>query len=195
MFNPKKILAATMLFCFAAPIFFLVAFFIKQQYIQHEMREKLEYASLQTITIKRAAFKWVKKDQEIIVNGELFDVESIIINENDVIVTGLFDDDENKLEQVFSSVMQLQKNETAPINKLVLKFILTPFSLKNHLALIPTFYRNQMILYRHFDETLISQFYPIKTPPPIIEFCNYFLRHLFYRCILLYNTIRSYKIA
>jgi len=167
MFNPKKILAASMLVCLAAPIFFLVAFFIKQQHIQHEMKEKLEYTSLQTIAIKMSEFKWVKKGKEIIINGQLFDVKAIVINKNEIIVTGLFDDDENKLEEVFLSVMHQKKNEPAPINKLILKFILTPAFIKNAIAFTACLAGNPASLFGYYDEALTSQSAAINTPPPI----------------------------
>jgi hypothetical protein len=168
MFNPKKILAAAMLISLAAPLFFLVAFFIKQQHIQHEMKERLEYASLQTITIKKAEFKWLKKNKEIIIDGQLFDVKSLIINNNEIIVTGLFDHDENKLEKVFSSVMHQKKNETAPINKLILKFILTPVFLKAQAAFVSCPLRKTTSLYGFYQEAMVSQYYSIIVPPPII---------------------------
>jgi len=168
MFNTKKILAASMLVSLTAPIFFLIAFFIKQQHIRHIMKEKLEYASLQTIAIKRSEFKWVKKDKEIVIDGQLFDVESIVINLHEIIVTGLFDDDENKLEKVFSSIMHRKNNETAPINKLILKFILIPAFIRTHVPFTTWLAEIPVSLFGYYDEALISQSYEINTPPPII---------------------------
>lgn len=140
---------------------------MKQQHIQHKMKEKLEYASLQTITFKKSEFKWVKKNKEIIIAGQLFDVKSIAIKKDEIIVTGLFDDDENKLEQVFSSVMHQKKNETTPILKLILKFILTPAFTRNYAAYTAWLIETPISLFGHYDEALTSQSYTITTPPPI----------------------------
>ncbi len=157
-----------MLVSLTAPILFLIAFFIKQQHIQHEMKEKLEYASLQTITIKKSEFKWVKKNKEIIIDGQLFDVKSIVIYKDEIVVKGLFDDDENELEKVFSSVMHQKKNEPSPISKLILKFILTPVFIKNHVAYSPWLAPNVLTFFGYYDEDLTSQHFAIKTPPPVI---------------------------
>ena len=168
MFNTKKILAASMLVSLTAPIFFLIAFFIQQQHIRHEMKEKLEYGSLQTIAIKKSEFEWFKKDKEIIIEGQLFDVKSIVINKNEIIVTGLFDADEDELEKVFSSVIHQENNETAPINKLILKFLLSPAWIRNYEAVITWSTGKPVPLFRIYDEALSNQSYAIKTPPPII---------------------------
>jgi len=167
MFNPKKILAASMLAILTAPIFFLVVFFIKQLHIQQEMKEKLESASLQTIALKRSDFTWVRKNKEIVIDGKLFDIKSIVINKNEIIVTGLFDDDENKLEEMFSSVIYQKKKQAAPINKLILKFILTPVFIRSQVAIIAWLGQNPLSLFGYYDEVLINRSYAIKTPPPI----------------------------
>ncbi len=167
MFNLKKILAASMLVSLAAPLFFLIAFFIKQQHIQHEMKEKLEYASLQTIAIRKSEFKWVRKDKEIFIKGQLFDVKTIVINKDKIIVTGLFDVDENNLKKLFSSVMHQKQNETSPINKLILELLLSPAFLKSHEAFTAWVYGSLVTLFEYYDEALTSQSYAIKTPPPI----------------------------
>lgn len=168
MINPKKILAVGMLVILAAPLFFWVVYFIKQQHIRHEIIEKLEYASLQTITVTKAEFKWVKKNKEIIINGQLFDVKSFIINKNEVIVTGIFDAEESKLEEVFASVMYQTKSKTAPINTLILKFILTPAFLNTHVTTLPAAFKNTTPMYGFYQEATISKYYSISIPPPIV---------------------------
>jgi len=168
MSSQKKIVAAAMLVSLAAPLFFLLAFFIKQQHIQHEMKERLESSSLQTITIKKTEFKWVKKNKEIIIDGQLFDVKSLNINKNEIIVTGLFDHDEDELEKVFSSVMHQKKNETAPINKFILKFILTPAFIRTLSATVPYSFKKTTPVYGFYQEAIVSQYYSIIVPPPII---------------------------
>src|SRR5258708_22819112 len=109
MFTKKKILAFVMLLAVAAPLFFFTCFFAKQKWIEHEMEEQLENASLKTITVDIAAIRWVKENQEVIIAGKLFDVRSFTVNAGKITLTGLFDADEDILNEQMKNFVH-QKN-------------------------------------------------------------------------------------
>lgn len=109
-----------MLMLIAAPFIFFICFFVQQKVMQHRMLEKLEQASLQTISINKADIIWVKENREALIEGKLFDVKSFSINSNTIILTGLYDKDEDTLKKDYVSIFHSNKNESLPTNELVL---------------------------------------------------------------------------
>ena len=61
------------------------------------MADKLEKEHLQTFTIKTTSVIWLKKNKELLLNGEPFDVKTISLHGNYIIVSGLFDHDEKRV--------------------------------------------------------------------------------------------------
>jgi len=110
MFTQKKILAFSNAACSnCAAIIFFAAFLVKQKLIENEMEERLETASLQTITVNSTHVQWLKKNKEVLINGNLFDVHTYTTKGNTVILTGLYDKDEDQLHEQLKDFMQ-QKN-------------------------------------------------------------------------------------
>ncbi|MEI8060033.1 MAG: hypothetical protein WCG67_07745 [Ferruginibacter sp.] len=99
-----------LLFIVAVPLFFSVAFVIKQKLIQNQMKEKLEQATLQSISVPLTALNWFKKDKEAIINGKLFDVKEISISGNTVTLKGLFDNDEDQLVIKIKDIVKDKKS-------------------------------------------------------------------------------------
>lgn len=63
------------------------------------MKEKLETGLLHTITLPENEIVWVKKNKEIRIDNELFDIKSILKENNEIIITGVFDHEETEIEQ------------------------------------------------------------------------------------------------
>lgn len=75
------------------------------------MKERLEEEMLHTIILSTSAVQWVKYKKEIRVDGKMFDIKSFtIINEN-YIFTGLYDEEETKLNNYLEKHSN-QKNDT-----------------------------------------------------------------------------------
>lgn len=55
------------------------------------MKERLQVENLQVIMIDPASVAWLKKNKEILINGEPFDIKKIITKGNKSIIPGLFD--------------------------------------------------------------------------------------------------------
>jgi hypothetical protein len=118
----KKILAFATLLLVAAPLFFLTGILIKQKIIQLGMEKKLLTTSLQTIVINQKNSSWVKPNKEISIDGKLFDVKSIAIVNGQTIATGLFDDDEDILQELLMNFVSNKNKSTSTANKLGIKF-------------------------------------------------------------------------
>lgn len=63
------------------------------------MKEKLETELLHTIILPEKEIVWVKKNKEIRIGKELFDVKSMLKENNKIIITGVFDHEETEIEQ------------------------------------------------------------------------------------------------
>jgi hypothetical protein len=140
---PKKLLTVALLLIVAVPVFFSVAFVIKQKLIQHQMQERLEQASLQNISVPLSELNWVKKDREALINGQLFDVKSFSISGNTITLKGLFDDGEDYLIAKLKNEVS-QKKETGA-SSVQLKCIFLPlytesssFSIQSKLLTVTT---------------------------------------------------------
>ncbi len=155
-----------MLLVVAAPLFFYTSFTVKQKQIQHAMKAKLESAVLQTIVLNKADVKWFKKNKEIIVDGKLFDIKSYASDGEKIIFTGLYDHEENKLKKEFANLVHQKKDESAPLNQLMFKFIFAAAITKNEEAVITFPNENKKAVYANRNEKPVSQFLSVFTPPP-----------------------------
>jgi hypothetical protein len=94
----EKISASFFLTLLATPILFALYFFFANLHAEQEMKERLEKEALQTITIAQQKIQWIKSGKECRINGRMFDVHSMEISGNNVVLHGLFDEEENQLQ-------------------------------------------------------------------------------------------------
>lgn len=167
MFTSKKITATIMLLGVAAPLLFFAGFMIKQSLIQHEMEEKMETASLQTISMDIADFHWQQLNKEALVDGKLFDVRSYNIAGNKITLTGLFDNDENELHDQLKNFLQQKNNPNTPLNSSAVKFLFPPL----YTTIADT--ADQKVcqqlsnrLFAYNNEDAIEKYLSAETPPP-----------------------------
>jgi len=64
------------------------------EWLKFEMKEKLEYANLERITLKNENVVWYERDHEIKVQGALFDVKSYATHGDSTTFEGIFDHSE-----------------------------------------------------------------------------------------------------
>ena len=101
----RHIIAAIMLVIVLAPLSYSVIFRIRQNWVQHEMKERLENSLLQEIVVPAASLQWIKPGKEILVDQQLFDIKSIRYDQNgNALIRGLFDEKETLL------IKQLRKD-------------------------------------------------------------------------------------
>jgi hypothetical protein len=126
----KNITALVLLAVMSAPLLISVYQLVQQQYIQHQVKQQLEMAAVETFSIPANELQWVKKDREILLNGHFFDVKSITKSGNSFIVKGLFDHKETaiakKIEQQAGG-----NNKNAGHTKTALQFLLLTVFCKN----------------------------------------------------------------
>ena len=86
----------------------------KKLWAKYEMKEKLEQSRLHTISLCEGQFTWIKKNQEILVNQELFDVKEWTKKNNHYQFLGLFDKEETQIEKM---IVASQNNQPVNSNK------------------------------------------------------------------------------
>jgi len=165
MLNTKKILAFSMLFLVVAPLLVFIGFLVKREIIYHEMMEKLESASLHTITVRVADVNWKKKNKEVVIDGKLFDVKYAEIIDNKIKLTGLFDEEENKLEKDFANTFNSNKNQQAPFSQLKLKFIFNFYFNEDHSSSSVSVFQSKKT-YPTFNEVVVTNSSAVVSPPP-----------------------------
>jgi hypothetical protein len=163
----KKILPVVMLTLIAAPFLFFVCFVVQQKVQQHRMLEKLEHVSLQSISINKADIIWVKNSKEVLIGGELFDVKSYSFVNDKIILTGLFDKDEDALKKNYANKLYPNNKKSIPTDELVLKCMFF-CAINNHNTINENFVFdiNFNTNYFIFSQKSITQYLSIHTPPP-----------------------------
>ncbi len=95
----KKISFFILFIAATAPLFLSAVFLTGRIAIQHDMKEKMEKEIVITIEIPENDFRWHKKNREIIFQGKMFDVKSLVKVDNIYHVSGLFDEQESILNE------------------------------------------------------------------------------------------------
>jgi hypothetical protein len=116
----KKIYTLFLLLLCCLPFFFYASFNIQQIRIQHLMKERLEKQVLHQVIIAENKIQWVKESKEMILDGKMFDIKSIRLENGVYHISGLYDDEETFL------VKQLEKQQqsnTTSGNKILVQFI------------------------------------------------------------------------
>jgi hypothetical protein len=168
LYKTKKTGILLLLLIVAAPVLLFTGFLIKQKSIQYNMNERLQKASLHTITANLADVKWIKQNKEAEINGRLVDVKEYYITRNQIIITGLYDDEEHELKKDMVELIKEKKGSPAPIHQLVLKLILS-VTIDEHDVFSLTFLSTaDKIKYPINNESTISQYLSVITPPPNI---------------------------
>ena len=164
--HKKNIILIFLLCLVAMPLFFSVYTMIEKKIIEHRMQGKLEQECLQTITLEASAVTWLKKNKELLINGEPFDVSSMSRNGESITVTGLFDNQEKKLEEQLERYNHSQERSASSKNSLLLLFFTTWYQTNEPIDLTtPFFVYKKQAPQKHRGKTC-KLYQEIIIPPP-----------------------------
>src|SRR5258706_11320754 len=105
MISLKNKILSLFFICLAAiPVSYCIYFFAKQQLIRHRMAEALEQNGLHTITTTIDNVTWVNFGNEVLIDGHLFDIESYKQTGKDLQLTGLYDTEEDDLNNQLNKI-------------------------------------------------------------------------------------------
>lgn len=146
------------------PALYCAYFQAEQQITRHRMKEKLESDELQTVVVPVKDFRWYEENREIVVNGLMFDVESITRHGDNYVITGLFDEYETELNIALGKLQRRQDGHQAGIIYSMLSQLLIEHcpAVSLH-ALADTRLPQQ---FPAFDEDLYHTPMVLNTPPP-----------------------------
>ena len=165
MRSPKTIAGIPIILIVLLPCLYCLYFQVKQHLIREEMREKLERENLQTITVPVNEFRWYEEDREIVVDGTMFDVKTIVRRGDHYIITGLFDEAETELHITMGKLQQRKGEGPNPkLLTVVFSETFTPPSLND--ALVTTYDIGLSSHNMITDEQLYNTILSILTPPP-----------------------------
>lgn len=108
----RTITAICLLIGFSLPMLSPVVLQLKQLHVQHEMLEKLEKQQLISIRVKAANVLWVKPKRECVLGTEMFDVKKIVVDGDDLVLTGLYDAKEKELKRMIRQQSEQQSKQS-----------------------------------------------------------------------------------
>lgn len=110
------------------PGILFVGFSLQKQWHKMEMEEQLEQAALTTIQVPKASFQWYEEGKEILVEGQLFDVEFIQEEGDHYLIKGLFDEAEKKIDSQLADLLNKKQEKTNSI--LFVPLLMQPYHWK-----------------------------------------------------------------
>ncbi len=168
MIKSKNIIASLILLIVAAPILIFTTLFISQKITKHIMEEKLEEASLQTITLSTNDFIWQKKDKEIKIGNEMFDVKSYSKKADKFVFIGLYDKTEKQINNQINNLVNNKNNNQQSSDLLVLKLSQTVCLISNSISLPSPLFSTQKKAYLFFNEKNVALSKSINIHPPTL---------------------------
>jgi hypothetical protein len=99
----RNIAAICIGFSLMAPMLYSVQFYAERMLHRVEMWRTAEKGLLQTINLDSAQIHWTKKNRELIVNGEYFDIVSIAYHGGKATIQGVFDHEETEMHEAFAA--------------------------------------------------------------------------------------------
>ena len=168
----QKITGFVVLFTTALPLVVFMFFMGQQKCIRWQMEEKLEEEQLTSVSISKQDLKWYKEGKEIIINGHLFDVKSISKLDNDqLLITGLFDYQEQKLHKELDKLMSNSESSSNTNQLTVLKWLsyLYDDNISSQVFYTNDFKSLEVRLSNtaHYSRLALN----VLTPPPRVMFC------------------------
>lgn len=157
-----------MLFLVSVPLFFTFSYLVKQLLVQHSMFEKIEQSYVNTYNFSRGDLQWIKEGKELLIKGKLFDVKTYTITLDSISVTGLFDEEEELLKTNYLQIANNKNDIPGPLQLLLLKSFFSPAftNTPDHIFVSLQFIFIDGNNLPPVDETIVSMYYPIVTPPP-----------------------------
>jgi hypothetical protein len=108
----RTIAAICLLVGFSLPMLSPVVLQLKQVHVQREMLEKLEKQQLVNIRVKANIVQWVKPKKECVLGNEMFDVKKIVVDGDDLVLTGLYDAKEKELKRMIRQQSEQQSKQS-----------------------------------------------------------------------------------
>lgn len=166
IFSKKQIGVLLLISLFGIPVIFTGYFYIAQMLIEHSMEEAMETENLQTISLPTEEIVWIKKEKEVLIKNQLFDVKSYNRQGSITILKGLFDIKEKELKnKLLAFNLKKESKEIKQVHVLQIIFLCLYSPLTNRFSDDPLF--QKQLPYRAYKNGFIpGNFVSIPSPPP-----------------------------
>jgi hypothetical protein len=151
----RKLIVLLIGLCLFMPVIYSLHFYLNRMQHRMEMWRETENKLLQTIEVDSATIHWTKKNRELIVNNEYFDVVSITYSNGKALLKGVFDKEETSMHEAFT---RNQQRENEPGN--------APQKIGDWLQMQWTF--EEATPFQHLRGNLVKKF-PLTHPPFVIK--------------------------
>ena len=122
----KKIIAFGLTLLLSIPMLFSLVDLVNQKILQSTRNERFGTETLQTITMAKENLLWVKNGKEVIIDGKYFDVKSYTTDGDKIMLTGFYDNPEDKLVTHIKNLVQQKNGTDSPINQTAVKYFFFP---------------------------------------------------------------------
>jgi hypothetical protein len=166
--NAKKNIAViTCTLVLLLPFLFWLVHFTAEQVNRYHIHEKLENENIQSIIITSNEFRWVKQNEEILINNKLFDVKKYVQKGNSFTFWGVFDTVEDAITLQIKKLERSTNQSSLPYHSLLLK-LLSPALLNNSNAYFTFTSTNIQSAYTRYCNPIYNNHWlQVATPPPI----------------------------
>ena len=162
----KQPVAFAMLLLVALPLIVSVGLSIKQKIVQYQREQRFETELSQTVIISVENPSWTEEEKEILIDGSLFDVKSVRSNGKNLVLTGYFDNKEEKIIKDIKNIEQQKNKSGSPLSQLDVKFLFLPNYKEITAFLIQNNWQNIVSKFPVYIEGLTNMAYPSVVPPP-----------------------------
>jgi hypothetical protein len=145
-----------------------VYFIVRLSGIRHEMREQLKHIpdeELTLLTLTREEFQKAKADDhEVKVNGKMYDIARIVVNDKNVFVYALHDEAEDNLLALLNEMVKRSSKDKKPVPSQLIQLITLVF-----VPVESQLLQNSSVAFIHhtpYRETSVSFYTVIESPPP-----------------------------
>ncbi len=145
-----------------------VYFIVRLTGIRSEMREQLRYKPDEELTLfmlSREEFRKAKvDDHEVKVDGKMYDIARIVVQEDHVLVYALHDEAEDNLLTLLNEMVKRSSKDKKPVPSQLIQLLTLIF-----ISVEDLFLQNNSLPFTHYtaySEAVISFASAIESPPP-----------------------------
>lgn len=154
---------------------FYIYFFAQLAHVKKEMRSALAARAAEELVVLKLSIQEYKQayieEHEVKVNGKMFDIARQIQHEDEMILYGLYDNEETDLIAWLDELLEQPLHDKTPLPDQVIQFITLSF-LPSYYEMVFVNFSNSVSATPYMD--ICSSFHPCtKVPPPRSEATHY----------------------
>ncbi|HSK11990.1 MAG TPA: hypothetical protein VK907_02190 [Phnomibacter sp.] len=121
----RRVATLAILLSLLAPLWYSVDFYVSRMQHRLMMWRETEKGMAHDLVLDSATIQWTKKNRELIIDGEYFDITSIRYNNGKAFVTGVFDHEETKMHEAFEAAQQKQESPAGHATQRIADWLMT----------------------------------------------------------------------